>query len=76
MPDLTDDAEEWQDELMDDEPLRLRSIRCNDTLWSAAQAAAKWRGDKNLSAVIRRMLANYVRDTEQRKRDKRKGRKR
>jgi hypothetical protein len=53
----------------DDERLKGRSVRVGDALWLKAQEAAQWRGEQNLSAVIRRCLVTYVRETDRRKRN-------
>lgn len=54
--------------------LRGRSVRVEDELWEAAHEACRWRGDPNLSFVIRRFLVKYVKDTDQRKRNGERGR--
>lgn len=53
--------------------LRGRSIRVDDPLWTEAQEAARWRGEPNLSLVIRRLLQGYVRETKRRQRNGERG---
>lgn len=56
-----------------DNRLKGRSIRVDDALWLRAQAAAQWRGERNLSAVIRKCLVTYINDTDRRKRNSGRG---
>lgn len=46
-----------------------RTIRVSDDLWTRAQESCEWRGDDNLSVVIRRSLTAYVRATDKKRRE-------
>lgn len=50
--------------MVDKERIPGRSIRVPDDLWEATHKAAEWRGDPSVSAVIRKFLHTYVRQTE------------
>lgn len=47
-----------------DNRVPMRHVRVSDDLWDRAMWAARYRGDKYVSYIIRRFLTQYVEETE------------